>query len=337
MQSSGTYSYNPHFSHIYVEREALDYPDTKAVLDKFSSAEIVTIDHYKDVFSRSGQEWRAQKKSQKLILAVRRDKFLYEGTDIAPDFGNRRFFYNALVLNCLYDCEYCYLQGMFPSANAVMFVNNHDYFKAVNRELTNGSMYLAISYDTDLLGFESIIPDGKRWIEFARDKTDLTVELRTKSANYRAISSLQPPENVVLAWTLSPAEIGKKHEPKTPPLRSRLQAVKKALKDGWPVRLCFDPLLRVPNWREHYGGMIDKTADEISLHEIRDFSVGVFRMSSHFLREMRKQRSDTELLYYPYETKNGVVTYPDEAKNEMEHYVLERLSKKVNPEKIDLL
>jgi len=161
--------------------------------------------------------------------------------------------------------------------------------------------------------------------------------LRTKSANYRAISSLQTPENVVLAWTLSPEVISKNHESKTPPFTSRLRAVKAALKDGWPVRLCFDPVLRVDNWREHYGEMIDDIADAISLEQIRDFSVGVFRMSSHFLREMRKQRSDTELLYYPYQTTNGVVTYPDETKNELEHYVFEKLSKKVNPEKIDVL
>jgi len=320
-----------------VEREAFDYSDTQAVLDDFPKAEAIPIDHYKNVFSRSGQEWRAQKKSQKLILAVRRGNFLYDGTDIAPDFGNRRFFYNALVLNCLYDCEYCYLQGMFPSANAVMFVNNNDYFEAVNRELENGPMYLAISYDTDLLGFESIIPYCRGWIEFARDKNELTVELRTKSANYRAISSLQPPGNVVLAWTLSPEVISKIHEPKTPPFASRLRAVKAALEDGWSVRICFDPVLRVDNWREHYGSMIDNIAAEIPLEQIRDFSVGVFRMSSHFLREMRKQRSDTELLYYPYETKDGVVTYPDEPKNELEHFVFEQLSEKVNPEKIDVL
>jgi len=330
-------NYNKQFSHIYVEKEALNYSDTDTVLDRYSGACQIIINHYKDLLGCSGQEWRAQKKSQKLILAVRRDHFLYEGTDIAPDFGNRRFFYNALVLNCLYDCDYCYLQGMFPSAHAVMFVNNSDYFEATKNELKNGPIYLAISYDTDLLGFESILPYCRRWISFADSHPNLTVELRTKSANYRALADIKPPSNVVLAWTLSPEAIAWKFEPKTPPFSSRVRAIKAALKDGWQVRLCFDPLLHVEHWKEHYGKMIKQLQSELPLAEIQDFSIGVFRMSTHFLREMRKQRCDTELLYYPYDTQNGVVSYPDETKQELEHFVCKELEAIINPQKIDVI
>ncbi len=126
-RKSETYSFNPDFSHIYIEKEAFTFADTNKVLQKYSGSRIIEIDHYKDIFSRNGQDWRLQKRSNNLILAVRRDHFLYEGKEITPDFGNQRFFYNALVLNCIYDCDYCYLQGMFPSANVVMFVNNEDY------------------------------------------------------------------------------------------------------------------------------------------------------------------------------------------------------------------
>ena len=329
--------YNRKFSHIYIEKEALAYSDTKTILNRFKGARHVIIDHYKDIFGRSGQDWRAQKKSQKLILAVRRNQFLYEGSDIAPDFGNRRFFYNALVLNCLYDCDYCYLQGMFPSAHAVLFVNNSDYFKATEQELSNGPIYLAISYDTDLLGFENILPYCRRWISFAKNHPDLTIELRTKSANYRALADIKPSENVVLAWTVSPEAVARKFEPKTPPFASRMRAIKAALKDGWQVRLCFDPLLHIDDWKTHYGDMIKQLDSALSLDAIQDFSIGVFRMSSHFLREMRKQRRDTELLYYPYDTQNGVVSYPDETKQELEHFVCNQLLETVNREKIDVL
>jgi len=38
-------------------------------------------------------------------------------------------------LNCVYDCEYCYLQGMYPSANIVVFVNFEDFTNAADEKL----------------------------------------------------------------------------------------------------------------------------------------------------------------------------------------------------------
>lgn len=32
------------------------------------------------------------------------------------------------MMNCIFDCEYCYLKGMYPSGNLVVFVNLEDIF-----------------------------------------------------------------------------------------------------------------------------------------------------------------------------------------------------------------
>ena len=37
------------------------------------------------------------------------------------------------MLNCVYDCSYCFLQGMFNSANYLVFVNYEDYFKEIEK------------------------------------------------------------------------------------------------------------------------------------------------------------------------------------------------------------
>ena len=54
-------------------------------------------------------------------------------------------------MNCIFDCEYCYLKGMYPSANIVVFVNLEDIFAEVAQKLENHSLYLCVSHDTDLL------------------------------------------------------------------------------------------------------------------------------------------------------------------------------------------
>ena len=33
------------------------------------------------------------------------------------------------MYNCLFDCRYCFLQGMYNSSNFVIFVNYEDFFK----------------------------------------------------------------------------------------------------------------------------------------------------------------------------------------------------------------
>ena len=36
------------------------------------------------------------------------------------------------MLNCLYDCRYCFLQGMYRSANYVLYVNYEDFTKDID-------------------------------------------------------------------------------------------------------------------------------------------------------------------------------------------------------------
>lgn len=35
------------------------------------------------------------------------------------------------MFNCIYDCRYCFLQGMYSSANYVIFVNFEDFDKEI--------------------------------------------------------------------------------------------------------------------------------------------------------------------------------------------------------------
>ena len=52
----------PNFSHIYIERGAVEYPLSKIARSKFMGSTVIEIDHYKDVFNRRGQNFQLQKK-----------------------------------------------------------------------------------------------------------------------------------------------------------------------------------------------------------------------------------------------------------------------------------
>ncbi len=339
MNDSATSSRWNNFSHLYIERGAFDYPLTRRIRDRFAKAQVVEIDDYKAVFSRPRQRFQAQKESMKLILAVKKDRFLYDATGPIQHFGFENFHYNTLMSNCVYNCEYCYLQGMYSSANIVAFVNMEDYFSATRRGIRARSnpsqpLYLCISYDTDLLAFESIAPYCHAWIEFAHEEPDLLVEIRTKSATYKAIRDLPPTDRVILAWTLSPEPVATRYEHGAAPLRQRLDAVRAALDDGWPVRLCFDPVLNVPSWESIYGDLIEETFQQIDPAAVRDVTVGVFRMTKGYFQRMRRQRQDTPLLYDTYAQEGSTVTYPAERRGEITTFMRQRLGVHFNEEQI---
>ena len=306
------------FSHIYVEKKALPHRQTKLLLAQFPGAQLITIDHYKELFSRPRQNWAAQKSCPKLILAVHQGPFLSAGAAVMPDFGFKHFYSASLVMNCVYNCDYCYLQGMYSSADLVVFINIEDCFREAEDALTDCSpLYLCVSSDTDLLALEGLLGYCRRWIEFAALRRGLTLEIRTKSVNYDAISNIVPQRNVILAWTLSPQNVINRYEPGTPSLEARLAALNRAMADGWPVRLCFDPLLMVERWQDEYRELIDRVFGSIDPGGLADISIGTFRMNQKYLRAIQSRRKGPALLYHPFEAAQGLAGYNGEEKKAM--------------------
>ncbi|ADQ05991.1 DNA repair photolyase-like protein [Caldicellulosiruptor hydrothermalis 108] len=309
------------FSHVYVEKAVLSHPVTIKILENLRRSQIVKIDNYKEVFCRARQNYSLQEKSKKLILAKKWGEFLYPGPSICHNFGYSNFFYTSNILNCICSCEYCFLKGMYSSANIVAFVNIEDYFKEIDAVLKNKPLYLSVSYETDLLALEKIVPFSSAWIEYAASKQNLTIEIRTKSTNFQALENLKPQDNVILAWTLSPQEIIEKFEHGTPSLSSRLSAIKKATENGWKVRLCFDPILYIEDWKSIYEKFLRQVFGELNPDKIVDISVGVFRIPKDYLKRMKKVFAN-EITSFPYEESQNIYTYPKELKEEMINTIL---------------
>ena len=205
MNLSETKSLAKPFSHIYVEDDAFNYPLSKEILGRLKDSHIIRIKHYKDIFNRAGQDFLLQKQSRSLILSVNRNEKIYPGARVCQSFGNDNFYYTSNIMNCVFDCEYCYLQGMYPSGNIVIFVNYDDYFTEIEKILAKHDMYICISYDTDLLAMENLTGFVGKWIRFTLSHPSLKIEIRTKSAF--DTSCFPKCDRVIFAWTLSPEYI----------------------------------------------------------------------------------------------------------------------------------
>ena len=333
--------YLPDFSHIYIENGAEEYPLAQDVLKHFPKTEHIFVPDYKTAFNRSGQDFSQQKKSMKLILAVKKPPFIYASTDILQDAGFENFVYTTPLLNCLYNCQYCFLQGMYPSANLVAFVNDEDFFneaKAALKKRSNMSqpLVLSISYNTDLLAFENIIPYCRSWINFAAKEKDILIEIRTKSALFNAINDVEPSNNVLLGWTPSPQQVIDKYEWDTPPLSKRLQAVSQALARGWQVRLCFDPVMTNPGWQDIYSHFLDDVFNTLPADKVYDAVAGVFRMNKDFFQRARKREPRVDIYYQQYELENGVLSIPHARREEVRTFMSQKLTHYLAKDQIDI-
>ncbi len=334
MRNLGKNYYNSAFSHIYVEKEVMEFSRTRQILEKFPDAVIVEIDHYKDVFCRNRQNYVMQHKAQNMIIAAKHGDLIYKGAPVCQSFGNEYFYYTSCMMNCIYDCEYCYLKGMYPSGNMVVFVNIEDIFRRVEEILKVHPVYLCVSYDTDIMAMEQITGYTAEWIEFARKHENLKIEIRTKCANLTLLDKICPPKNVIFAFTLSPDAVISEYEHGTPPFSSRMLCVKKAVRNGFQVRLCFDPVIYCGDWKMHYKNMLTTVLDEVNPEKIVDVSVGSFRVSQDYLKKMRKNQPYSSVVQFPYENEKGVYHYPKELMEEMEMYMVTELTKQIPEEKI---
>jgi len=316
--------WNRRFSHIYVEEAVRDHPVTRKILSKLADPSIIPIKHYKDVFCRKNQEFNAQKNTPQLILAKKADPFLYAGSSLCDNFGHADFFYAPGGMNCLYQCEYCYLQGLYPSANLVVFVNLEDTFRDLEQRLEKAPMYVCVSYDTDLLGLEPLVGFAADWIDFAARHTQVDIEMRTKSANFSHIAHLPPPANFILAWSLSPGLIADSIEKGAPSLRARLRSMEQAIEKGWKVRLCVDPMIHTDDWESVYDEFFQTVRREVSLERIFDYSIGVFRLPKDSLKILRAIRPESKLLAYPFILSEAGWSYPQERKREVVRFLTER-------------
>lgn len=288
---------------IYIEKKAKNYEVAKAIIKKFNP-KVIEINHYKDIFNRSHQDYNYQKSQNRLILAVKENSFLYKGSFFCDNRGYENFYYSTQILGCIYNCEYCYIGGMYPCGYPVIFVNENDFLNEASK-LKNS--FIAISYESDLLAFEGIYPFNKKWINLAKNNSDLLIESRTKSANTKLLPP-NPPKNFLLTFSLSPLEVNK-FEKKTPNLIKRIEAIKIALNKGYNIEIVIDPIIKIDNFKEIYKNFIDTLKKENILD--LPIQIGSFRMNKDFLKKLKKIHL-SEIVYYPYEIKNNQARYKDE-------------------------
>ncbi len=301
------------FSRILIEKEVQDYPVTRAIVERFSQVPTKSIDKVDDIFGRVKKPYLQKRDNLQLFLGKKR------GTKIklAPDaygLAGEPHYYFIHAYNCIYECEYCYLQGHFQSPDIVLFLNHDeigaDIEKTIN-EHAQAPIWFHAGEFSDSLALTHLTGELPFYFDLFKKYPHAKLELRTKSANTRELEKLSPLSNIITSFSLSPAHRIKSTDLKTPSLKGRLSAMKRLAQLGHPLAIHFDPVIHEDNFEECYRELIKEICATLPLESIQYISIGVVRFTSNVFHQVKKNYPTSELLAAEFTSSfDGKIRYP---------------------------
>lgn len=316
---------------IYIEKDILDHPRTKKILEKISAYQMIECENYKEVFNPKTQNFRIQKQKPALILAQKPSSRI----NVSPQgfgIGGAKNYYFSHMLNCLYDCRYCFLQGMYSSAHYVVFVNYEDFMLDIENlcKQTSERLYFFSGYDCDSLAYEPVTQFVKEFLPFFRGLKNGILELRTKSTNIKELLQQPPIDNCIIAFSFTPQEISEAVEHKVPAVNKRIQAIKALTDYGWSVGLRFDPIIYHSEFKTIYTNLINQIFNAVPADKLHSVSLGPMRFPEKMYQHIVKLYPHDPLLAHPLYRHNKVYSYKKELEVKMKEWINHLLEQHVN-------
>ena len=323
------------FATIYIESHLQTHPRVQQITQRFSQARIVLCERYGEVFNPKAQNFRLQKQQPALILAEKYQHHILPAPS-GYGIGAQRNYYFSHVLNCLYDCRYCFLQGMYQSANYVLFVNYQDFQQQIAQlcaATPDEPIHFFSGYDGDSLAMEPISGFAAEFVPFFNRLPNAWLELRTKSTQIRSLMSLEPAPRCIVAFSLAPHQIAENVEALAPSLGKRLEALVKLQARGWNIGLRFDPLIFISDYQQVYAEFFAQVFAMIDLKQLHSVSLGVFRLPEKYFKKMHKLYPDARLFASPLVNHQGLVSYRADLERELLEFCTTLLLRYIPEEK----
>lgn len=320
---------------IYVESEIRQHSRSLEIMKRLKNTPVVEIDHYGEVFNPRAQNFRLQKSNPAIIIA-RKHKGWVLKTPKAYGIGGYHNYYFSHMLNCIYDCRYCFLQGMYRSAHQLIFVNYEDFAGEIRRVAAQHDpepVWFFSGYDCDSLANEPLTGFAEFFTPLFAGLDNAWMELRTKSTQVRQLQKLEPCPRIVTAFSFTDQHSHQKLEHSVPSIKKRINAMQALLEAGWPVGLRFDPIVYHQNYQQAFVRLLDQIFAVIDANSLHSVSLGAFRLPKNNFKQAHRLFPDEALFAQNLALNNDIVSYPPDLEQEMiefcEQQLLQRVSAKI--------
>ena len=265
---------------IFINEDVLDTAVTRQVLKQFANVEkAVVIENDLPIDLTSNGLTISQGKKTLHLKRFKGDPF-----KLCPGFSDDVLCCNYYVINvienCPLDCTYCILQAFINKPAITIHANLEEMVqKTVNtiQSDPNRSFRVGTGEHGDSFALDPFLDINSYLVTQFSSVQNAILELKTKTDNVEALMDLDHKGRTVVAWSLNPPDIIKKHELKTASLAERLRAAKKVVERGYRVAFHFDPIIYYPGWENGYKHTVNLMLNAVPPESIAWISLGTLR------------------------------------------------------------
>ena len=238
--------------HVYIEKEALDYPLGVELKEKFENMDIpVDILESNRVNFLRGKNVQEKYEIGKRVLVVGVRRTL-EFQSCKPS----AHYQLPLVTGCIGKCEYCYLNtNLQDKPFTRIYVNIDDVFKKAKKYVQTGKFKPTIfegSATSDPVPVEPYTHALAQSIEYFGKLPDARFRFVTKFTDVDGLLHLKHNEKTEIRFSINTDTVIESFEHGTPRVKQRIEAARKVIKAGYPVGFLIAPVFIYPNWKEDY-------------------------------------------------------------------------------------
>ena len=245
---------------IYFEKEIIEYPLGKELMEKYNDVpkiEIESHNNIEEMRKRQNKDFPDMKRN--LIIGVRKThKFVenHKTSDYLVPYTSS---------GCTASCMYCYLVCNYNKcAYLRLFVNREKMLEKIIKtsEESPKELTFEIGSNSDLI-LENTITNNLIWtIENFRDTKKGYLTFPTKFSMVDDLLNLDHKGKVIIRMSVNPEEIINKVEFGTSRLKQRIEAINKLKDAGYKVGILIAPVILVDNWKELYLELIKQNTSK---------------------------------------------------------------------------
>lgn len=289
------------FQKIFIEKDLVNNEKARSILKSFPKSDVVEINQYDEIWGKVKKPYLQKRDRLNLFLANKKGQLVKEAP-AAYGHGKEKHFYFIHAYNCIYECQYCYLQGYFNTPDIVLFLNHEDIIKEMQLIVQDypDAWFHAGEY-SDSLSLTHITKELEVYFEFFYKNPKAKLELRSKSANIKEVLKLRPAPNIFTSFTLSSTDSAKTFDFKCPSVMARLKSIEKLVQAGHMIGIHFDPIIYHDNFEESYAQIIKELSSILPNSQLGYISIGVVRFTKDVFFEVQKNYPNSLIAKQDYQ------------------------------------
>lgn len=250
------------FDAVYYESQTLEYPLGKQLHETYQSLpwiEIKSHNRIPELSSAGNKDF--QKLKQHLILGIRKTHKYVENHKVSD------WLVPYTSSGCRAMCLYCYLVCNYNKCSYLrLFVNREQMMEQLLKTdaAAPAPQTFEIGSNSDLI-LENTVTGNLPWtIERFGKEGRGHLTFPTKFDMVQPLLNLDHRGKVIFRMSVNPSKIIHQVELGTSPLNARIHALNEMAEAGYPAGLLIAPVILLPDWKQMYGELIEKLADELS-------------------------------------------------------------------------